>query len=116
MEDVICRAELRGTPTREQYDAFHAGMAQFGLGQTITRDGRVFRLPMGLYLGVNLSASLELLALKVSSLAGQITGRLCKLTLAPVDTTRIYILCLEEETPSFARELGGASIFSSFGL
>ncbi|MGA9530152.1 MAG: hypothetical protein WBS24_18710 [Terriglobales bacterium] len=114
MEIVICRAELHGTPTREQYSAFHAGMEQLGFGQTITRDGRDFRLPTGEYLGANLSTSLTLLALKITHLAFQITGCPCKLTLAPVDVANIYFLCLEEVS-SYASELGiGISAFGSF--
>jgi hypothetical protein len=33
--DLICRAELHGSPSREQYDEFHAGMEALGLERTI---------------------------------------------------------------------------------
>jgi hypothetical protein len=113
MEDVMCRAELHGTPTRDQYVAFHDGMRQLGLERTITRDAKIFRLPTGEYLGVSLSASLASLATGISALAIQIPGCPCKLMLGPVDATKIYILCLEEEeTPSFASALG-VSLFNS---
>jgi hypothetical protein len=99
--NVICRPELHDATTREQYTAFHAGMKEFGLLQTITRDGKVYRLPRAEYLGVNISASTALLALKINTLAISITGRQCKLTLTPVaDISSIYIAGLEEE-PSY---------------
>lgn len=115
MGDVMCRAELHGAPTREQYGAFHAGMGKLGLEQTITRNGRVFRLPTGEYLGITPSDSMALLAVKISTLAFQITGSPCKLTLTPVDAAKVYTLCLEEieEIPGFAAELGLSS-FDSF--
>lgn len=106
MANVICRAELHGSPTREQYNEFHAGMKQLGLVQTITRDGKVFHLPTGEYLGVNLSTSFNLLALNITALAIRITSRQCKLTLTPVDDpAKIYILGLEEDT-SYESMLG----------
>jgi hypothetical protein len=87
-------------------------MRQLGLVQTITRDGKVFHLPTGEYLGVNLSTSFNVLALKITALAIQTTGRQCKLTLTPVDDpARIYILGLEEDT-SYESTLGAfASLF-----
>jgi len=104
--NVICRPELHGTPTREQYDQFHAGMKELGLERTITRDGKVFHLPTGEYLGLNLSTPLALLALKINALAIQISCHQCKLTLSPVsDPAGIYICGLEEEV-SYASELG----------
>ncbi len=112
MANLICRAELHGSPTREQYDDFHAGMEALGLERTITRDGKVFRLPTGEYLGINLTTSSTLLALKISSLAFRITMSPCKLTIAPVSNpAEIYISGLEEVV-SFASELGAfASLF-----
>lgn len=112
MATLICRAELHGSPTREQYDDFHAGMEALGLERTIDRDGKVFRLPTGEYLGVNLSTSSNLLALKISSLAFRITSSLCKLTITPVhNPAEIHISGLEEVV-SFASELGAfASLF-----
>ncbi len=104
MENVMCRPELHDATSGEQYRAFHAGMEQLGLGRTITSGERVFRLPTGEYLGVNLP-SLDSLANKINSLAIQITGYPCKLTLEPVDPAKIYISGLEEEVPYFA-ELG----------
>lgn len=105
MANVICRPELHGTPTREQYDQFHAGMKELGLERTITRDGKVFHLPTGEYLGLNLSSPLALLALKINALAIQITCHQCKLTLSPVsDPAGIYIYGLEEDV-SYASAL-----------
>lgn len=109
MANVICRPELHGSPTREQYDEFHVGLKEFGLERTITRDGKVFRLPKGEYLGVNVTAPFSLLALKINSLAIRITGQQCKLTLTPVsDLAGIYIYGLDEEPreTSFGEELG----------
>ncbi len=112
MANLICRAELHGSPTREQYDEFHAGMEALGLERTITRDGNVFRLPAGEYLGIDLSTSSTVLALKVNALAFRITANTCKLTIAPVSNpAEIYISGLEEVV-SFASELGAfASLF-----
>ena len=112
MANVICRSELHGTPTREQYDQFHAGMKELGLERTITRDGKVFHLPTGEYLGLNLSTPLALLTLKINTLAIQITCHQCKLTLSPVsDPAGIYIYGLEEDV-SYASQLGMfASLF-----
>src|ERR1019366_7182605 len=104
--NVICRPELHSATTREQYNEFHAGMEQFSLLRTITRDGKVFHLPTGEYLGLNLATSLNLLALKITALAIQITGYQCKLTLTPVrDPADIYIYGLDEEV-SYASEFG----------
>jgi hypothetical protein len=98
MANVICRPELHHATSREQYDQFHAGMQEFGLERTITRGEKVFHLPTGEYLGVNLSTSLPLLALKITTLAIRITGNQCKLTLIPVtNPAEIYILGLEEQ-------------------
>jgi hypothetical protein len=110
--DLICRAELHGSPSREQYDEFHAGMEALGLERTIARDGKVFRLPTGEYLGVNLPTSSTLLALKITSLAFRITASPCKLTITPVSNpAEIHISGLEEVV-SFATELGAfASLF-----
>jgi hypothetical protein len=112
-QNVMCRAELHGSPTREQYAAFHAGMGGYGLGQTITQNGKVFRLPTGEYFGSDLSDSLAILSLKVSFLAIQITGESCKLMLAHVSPEDTFVSGLEE-VPSYATELGSwASIFSA---
>ena len=114
MANVICRSELHGTPTREQYEQFHAGMKKLGLERTIMRDGKVFHLPTGEYLGLNLSAPLALLALQINVLAIQITCHQCKLTLSPVsDPAGIYIQGLEEDV-SYASQLSMfASLFST---
>jgi hypothetical protein len=117
MANVICRPELHGSPTREQYNQFHSGMKEFGLERTITRDGKVFHLPTGEYLGLNVSAPFSLLTLKINSLAIRITGHQCKLTLTPVnDPAGIYIYGLEEDT-SYESTLGAfaglGSLFST---
>lgn len=106
MTNVICRAELRGSPTRPQYDEFHIGMKQLGLNQTIAKDGKVFHLPTGEYLGVNLSHSLPSLRLQIDLLALRITGDVSKQTLSPVvNPADIYIGGLEEDR-SYESELG----------
>ena len=117
MPNVICRPELHGSPTREQYNEFHAGMKEFGLERTITRDGKVFHLPTGEYLGVNISTSMRVLDLKITALAIRITSSRCKLTLTPVpDVSAIYISGLEEDT-SYQSMLGAftglRSLFAS---
>lgn len=117
MPNVICRAELHGSPTLAQYDEFHAGMKEFGLERTITRDGKVFHLPTGEYVGVNVSSYFSLLALQINTLAIRITRSQCKLTLTPVgDLDGIYIYGLVEDT-SFESQLGAlgrlASLFSA---
>jgi hypothetical protein len=105
MWNVMCRAELHGSPSREQYEDFHAGMEQLGLVRTITRDGKVFHLPTAEYLGVNLSTPKITLGLRITVLASRITGSPAKLTLAPVDDpASIYISGLEEDT-SYASQL-----------
>jgi hypothetical protein len=97
--NVICRAELPGSPTREQYEQFHTGMKELGLERTITRDGKVFHLPTGEYLGVNLSTLMMTLDLKITVLAFRVTGGRCKLALTPVaDVSTIHISGLEEDT------------------
>jgi len=87
-------------------------MEALGLERTIARDGKVFRLPTGEYLGVNLPTSSTLLALKITSLAFRITASPCKLTITPVSNpAEIHISGLEEVV-SFATELGAfASLF-----
>jgi hypothetical protein len=98
MMNVICRPELHGDPTREQYQEFHAGMKEFGLERTITRDGKVFHLPTGEYFGVGLFTSLAFLNLKITALSFRITGHPCKMTLTPVvDPADICISGLEED-------------------
>ena len=96
---VICRPELHGATTREQYDTFHAGMEELGLERTITRDGKVFHLPTGEYLGVNVTQFPRTLALKINVLAIRVTGHECKLTITPVsDPSEIIIFGLVEDT------------------
>jgi hypothetical protein len=113
MWNAICRPELHGAPTREQYDDFHAGMKQLGLERTITKDGKVFNLPTGEYLGVDLFTSLQVLTLQITSLAIRVTGHQAKLILVPVsDLAGIHIYGLEKEE-TFASELG---FFSSISL
>lgn len=108
MENVICRVELHDATTREQYDAFHAGMEQLGLERTITRNAVVSYLPTGAYLGVELY-DLESLAGKINPLAVQVTGYPCKLMLASVNPASIFVSGLE--SPSFADELGASPSF-----
>jgi hypothetical protein len=79
--NVICRPELHGATTGEQYTEFHGGMKEFGLDRTITRDGKTFHLPSGEYIGLNVTTSFQLLALKIDALAMRITGYRCKLVL-----------------------------------
>jgi hypothetical protein len=105
--NVMCRPELHDATTREQYAAFHAEMEGLGLEQTLTRDGKVFRLPTGLYLGVNVSTPLESLNIRITLLAMKITGYAGKIALWPVDNpASISISGLEDVTPSFFSELG----------
>jgi hypothetical protein len=114
--NVICRPELHGSPTREQYNEFHAGMKEFCLERTITRDGKVFHLPTGEYLGINISTSMRVLDLKITALAIRITGSRCKLTLTPVlDVSTIYISGLEEDT-SYESTLGAFAGLGSLFL
>jgi hypothetical protein len=56
MPNYAIRVELRGNPTREQYDKLHALMAQSGFMQTIqgvNTEGKqqVFNLPHAVYYG-----------------------------------------------------------------
>src|ERR1700683_2779107 len=96
--NVICRVELPGRPTREQYDEFHAAMQEIGLVRTITRNGKVYHLPTGEYLGVNLTTTLDLLDLQIMVAALQATFGPCKVTITPVaDPDQIYISGLEED-------------------
>jgi hypothetical protein len=55
MPNVICRAQLHKATTEGQYAEFHAKMRGFGLERKITRNRKVYHLPNGEYLGVNLS-------------------------------------------------------------
>lgn len=110
MPNVVCRPQLHKATTEEQYAEFHAKMSGFGLERKITRNGKVYRLPNGEYLGVNLSPPFDLLALKIDAAARQITGYGCELTLAPVrDVADIYIYGLKEDL-SFESQL---SMFGS---
>jgi len=107
MPNVMCRPELHDATTREQYDQFHAEMETLGLVRTISRDGKDFRLPSGLYLGVNVPSSLEFLSIRISLLAIKITGHACKLALWPIDNpASIDISGLEDVTPSYGALLG----------
>lgn len=81
-------------------------MKDLGLERTITRDGKVFHLPKGEYLGLNVTTPFSLLTLKINSLAIRITCQQCKLTLTPVsDPAGIYIYGLDEDT-SYESTLG----------
>jgi hypothetical protein len=80
--NVTCRAELFGSPTREQYDRFHALMSGLGLERAITRNGKLYRLPTAEYLGVNVSSLLHTLALKITKAAMDVTGHICKLEIS----------------------------------
>jgi hypothetical protein len=118
MPNVMCRLELHDATTREQYDQFHAEMETLGLVRTISRDGKEFRLPSGLYLGVNVTTFLELLKLRVDISAIRITAHPCKLALWIVDSPdNISISGLEDVTPSYgalAGLLGGATPSKGF--
>jgi hypothetical protein len=119
MPNVMCRPELHDATTREQYDQFHAEMETLGLVRTISRDGKDFRLPSGLYLGVNVPSSLEFLSIRISLLAIKITGHACKLALWPIDNpASIDISGLEDVTPSYGALLGllGAAPPSNFSF
>jgi hypothetical protein len=108
---IICRPELHGATTREQYAEFHSGMNDLGLARTITQDGKVFHLPTGEYAGVNVSDSFRLLALKIDALAMRVSGNRCKLTLERVNSPAdVFTYNLDEET-SYASAL--AALFSS---
>ncbi|MFY9854501.1 MAG: hypothetical protein WAK26_11560 [Terracidiphilus sp.] len=113
MANIECRAELHGDPTADQYKQFHDGMQEFGLVRKLCREGKVFLLPTGFYVGENVSSSLQLLSLKITALAFRITGSVCKLTLTPIgDLSSICISGLEEDK-SFESLLGFAAIFGS---
>jgi hypothetical protein len=108
MENVMCRPELHYAATREQYDAFHAGMGQLGLERTIMRNAVAYSLPTGVYVGE--TADVALLAIRIDALARQITGRPCALVLASVNPSSIHFSGLE--SPSYADELGVGIISS----
>jgi hypothetical protein len=119
MPNVMCRPELHDATTREQYDRFHAEMEILGLVRTISRDGKEFRLPSGLYLGVNVPSLLEILSIRISLLAMTITGSACKLALWHIDNPAgIDISGLEDVTPSYGALLGllGASPPNNFSF
>jgi len=106
MPNVICRPQLHKATTEEQYAEFHTKMSGFGLERKITRNGKVYHLPNGEYLGVNLSTPFDLLALKIDAAARQITGYACELTLTPVrEIAEIYIYGLKEDL-SLETQLG----------
>jgi hypothetical protein len=107
MPNVMCRPELHDATTRDQYDRFHAEMEILGLGRTISRDGREFQLPTGLYLGLNVASPLEILKLRIDLLAMKITGHFAKIAIWHVaNPAEIVISDLEDVTPSFASVLG----------
>jgi len=107
MPNVMCRPELHDATTREQYDRFHAEMETLGLVRTISRDGKEFQLPTGLYLGLNVASSVDLLKLRVDLLAIRITGFTSKVAVWPIaDPAEISISGLEDVTPSYASVLG----------
>ena len=107
MPNVMCRPELHDATTREQYDRFHAEMATLGLVRTISRDGKEFSLPTGLYLGVNVPTPLALLSIRISLFAINITGYTCKLAIWPIDNpASISVSDLEDVTPSYGALLG----------
>jgi hypothetical protein len=107
MPNVMCRPELHDATTREQYDQFHAEMETLGLVRTISRDGKEFRLPSGLYLGVNVPKSLEGLSILVSLLAIRITGYAAKIAIWSIaNPADISISGLEDVTPSYGALLG----------
>jgi hypothetical protein len=106
----MCRPELHDATTREQYGQFHAEMETLGLFRTISRDGKVFRLPSGLYLGENVPSSLKFLGIRISLFAITITGHTCELALWPIDSAAsVDISGLEDVTPSFYGALLGLS-------
>jgi hypothetical protein len=85
-------------------------MQELGFERTITRNGKTEHLPTGEYvglnLGLNLSSSLNLLALKIDVLARRITGYPCKMTLTPISGPEaIYTYGLEEDN-RFSTQLG----------
>jgi hypothetical protein len=91
-------------------------MEQLGLGQTITRNGKVYRLPSGLYLGVDVPAGLALLNLRIFVSALKITGHGCKMALWHIDDpASISISGLEEIAPSFWDAVGAFDPFRSLG-
>jgi len=114
--NVMCRAELHKATTNEQYKEFHALQSGNGLERTITRDGKVYKLPTGEYLGVDLGTSLKVLSLMIKAAAILVTGYPCKLTLTPVnDISEIYIADLEEEE-SYAMNLGAFSSLAAIAM
>jgi hypothetical protein len=103
MLHVTCKPEFHRYLTAEEYAEIHAGMQQLGLLKKITRNGRVWLLPDGFYVGINLSTSLELLDLQINALAFRITGRRCQVVLTPVpDPANIYFSGLKEEESSLS--------------
>jgi hypothetical protein len=53
MPTYIARIELRGSPTRQDYDNLHARMQDIGFLQTITIDGETYELPHAEYAHVD---------------------------------------------------------------
>jgi hypothetical protein len=106
MLNIQCRPELHRAITGEQYAEFHGGMQELGFERTITRNGKTEHLPTGEYVGLNLSSSLNVLALKIDVLARRISGYRCKMTLTPISGPEaIYTYGLEEDN-SFSTQLG----------
>jgi hypothetical protein len=113
MANVECRAELHGDPSPDQYTLFHEGMKELGLVRKLQKDGKIYQLPTGFYVGENISSPLQMLSLKITALALQVTGQGCKLTLTPIgDLSSICISGLEEDK-SFESQLELAAIFLS---
>jgi hypothetical protein len=103
--DVMCRAELHGSTTREQYDQFHAQMSGLGLERTITRDGKLYHLPTGEYLGVNVTAFLQTLSVRIAKAALDVTGRTCEVTLTPVADAKQIVFSGLTEIDDYAVQL-----------
>ena len=103
--NLTCRAELLGSPSREQYDRFHALMSGLELERTISRGGKLYRLPTAEYLSVNASSSLHLLALQITKAALDVTGHPCKLTLTPVADVNDIVIAGLEEVQDYATQL-----------
>ena len=55
MASFTTRVELRGSPSRADYDKLHAAMARLGFRQTVSYGGKSFYLPHAEY---DLSANL----------------------------------------------------------
>ena len=118
MPHVMCRPELHHATTSEQYELFHAEMEKLGLVRTLARDGKVFRLPSGLYLGVNVSSSREWFNAMITLQAIMTTGSAGKVAVWHIDDpANISVSGLEEVTPpSFYDELGMGAVSGLMNL